>query len=296
MRALRIFALAALVAAPASADDFGGEHAMNGVLRAALEEGLTVGGVSERLPRPALVDGMSADDQRAALKKIAGSDRAAVEMTADSVTAPHILRTRDIKAGGATLRALDLYFVIRADLDAIRPDRAFAQFEGAPVEAGNMRFEARVLTADDLKGAGVPAPGAGGSEWFAHSSGRLLDRIAVEATARVVATKGADSSVFASATDPRFGAEGRWPNRWSTIVRKGAAESLGPAQPFAGSVGYVKISRLAAVPGAALVESHFVFAEPDAWFDGAPILRSKFGLIAQDQVRRLRRDLREARR
>jgi hypothetical protein len=44
-----------------------------------------------------------------------------------------------------------------------------------------------------------------------------------------------------------------------------------------------------------LVEAHFAFAEPRAWFDGAPILRSKLSLIAQDQIRRLRRELAEKR-
>jgi hypothetical protein len=56
-------------------------------------------------------------------------------------------------------------------------------------------------------------------------------------------------------------------------------------------MSYAKISRLGVKPGAVVVEMHMAFVEPDGWFHGAPILRSKFGAVAQDQIRTLRRDL-----
>ena len=58
----------------------------------------------------------------------------------------------------------------------------------------------------------------------------------------------------------------------------------------------MKITRLAAEPNALLVEAHFVYVEPLEWFQGNPILRSKFGVIAQDQIRRLRREIAKKRR
>ena len=42
------------------------------------------------------------------------------------------------------------------------------------------------------------------------------------------------------------------------------------------------------------VEAHFVFTEPHDWFEGAPVLRSKISLIAQDRIRKLRRELAES--
>jgi hypothetical protein len=36
---------------------------------------------------------------------------------------------------------------------------------------------------------------------------------------------------------------------------------------------------------------HAAFAEPEGWFQGAPILRSKLSVAAQDQIRALRRSL-----
>lgn len=268
-------------------------HDANPVYKAIVDEGLAVGGASVKLPAPTFRDGQSAEEQRAALRGVAGSERGAEEMLAASVSAPHRLKLRDIKAEGATLRAGDLVFVLRGvDLDAIRPGESLRDARPGPVEAANMRFEARVLTPDDLKATAAPAP-ASPDEWITHATGRLLDRIVVEVTDRVVASRTADSVVFASRTDPRFGPEARFPNRWSTVEPKATGDVLGPARPFAGGIGYVKVTRLAGLERAAVVEVHFAFAEPRDWFQGEPILRSKFGLIAQDQVRRLRRELKK---
>ena len=65
----------------------------------------------------------------------------------------------------------------------------------------------------------------------------------------------------------------------------------GPLKPYSGGISYTKISRLALQPGALLVEIHSDFIEPNDWFQGAPILRSKFSVMAQDQIRSLRREL-----
>lgn len=269
-------------------------HDRNSVFHSVVDEGLSVGGAVAKLPAPTFRDGQSADGQRAALREVAGSTRAAEEMLQASISAPHRLRLRDTKAEGATLRSGDLYFVLRGvDLDAIRPEEAFRQARSGPVEAANMRFEARVLTPDDLKGS--PAAPASEDEWYTHATGRLLDRIAIESTDRVVVSKSAESLVFAARTDPRFGPDAKFPNRWSTVEPKATGDAFGPPQPFPGGVGYVKITRLTGLDKAAVVEVHFAFAEPLAWFHGDPILRSKFGLIAQDQVRRLRRELQKKR-
>ena len=62
-------------------------------------------------------------------------------------------------------------------------------------------------------------------------------------------------------------------------------------KPYPGGISYTKISRLAFRPSALLVEMHGAFVEPREWFQGGPILRSKFSVVAQDQIRTLRREL-----
>jgi hypothetical protein len=97
--------------------------------------------------------------------------------------------------------------------------------------------------------------------------------------------------VIASRTETAFGGDGAFPNRWFPIKREGGRETPGKAESYAGGACYVKITRLGSIPGALLAEAHFAFAEPHAWFESAPILKSKIGVVAQDRVRSLRRDL-----
>ncbi len=270
-----------------------GGHADNPVFKQVVSEGLTLEGTTVLLPEPSLADGLDAERSMAVLRKIAGDDRAAKELLRDSVTAPFILKTRDVTAGGSTVRVADLWFVVHARIEDIDPDRVLRQADGKPVEAGNMRFENKFLSDRDLSDRKIePLPPLDGrTEWYTHLTGRLLDRIKVESTDRAVVTRSAESLVVASRTDQTFDEDGAYPNRWTTLARKGVEETFGPPRKYAGGQSYAKITRLAAEPGALLVESHFAFVEPLDWFQGNPILRSKFGVIAQEQIRQLRREI-----
>ena len=64
-------------------------------------------------------------------------------------------------------------------------------------------------------------------------------------------------------------------------------------QPYAGLGSYVKATRLAEPAGAVFIEYHVVFAEPQGWFHGANLLRSKLPIVAQDMVRKFRRKMAE---
>ena len=250
-----------------------------------------------RLPEPTFADDASAEAIDAAFKQVAGSAGAVRDLMRDSVTAPFILKTRDAKAGDDHVRMADLWFVVHADFDGIDLAKVAATGDGQEVEAGNMRFATKRLTDGELRAAKVEPlpPVEGRQEWFARLDGRLLDRIAVGATDRVVATRTQASVLVASKTDHGFNGDGRYPNQWATVARKGAAEQTGPPRAYAGGASYVKITRQPGHPGTLLVESHLVFFEPHAWFDGAPILRSKIGVVAQDQIRRLRREIEQKR-
>lgn len=264
-------------------------HERNPVYAEILAKGFTAGGRTESLPQAMFRDGQSAREQHQALRTITGSEAAVAAFLRDSVTAPFILKLRDEKAEGLTIRAGDLFFALRVDPRTIEPTELFRTRDTASIEAGNMRFQAHVLEAADLQGGTVKPPGEG--EWFVHTTGLLLDRIAVEATTRLTSSRSGESLVVASKTDHRFDGDDRWPNAWKTLSRRGAGKNSEPAKPYAGGAGYVKVSRLEGTPGAAVAEVHFAFAEPHAWFDGNPTLRSKFSMIAQDQIRRLRREI-----
>ncbi len=291
------FAILLTLSVPGAAD-VEPTHRDNEVYHVLLNEGLKLKGTHVEFDKPILIDGQSADSQRKALAHVAGSDSRLEELLRDSVTAPSVLKLRDeTLKNGDVIRRGDLWFVVRADLDTIKPEElSRKQAEGKPVSAGNMRFATHLLNGGEQLDRGLIGAHRrkeNHEEWFAHIDGRLLDRIEVRATDHIVATRSKDSWVFASQTDSRFNDDKSYPNRWRELEAKGE-ESKAKGSLYPGGASYVKISRLADPAGALLVESHFAFLEPHAWFDGEPILRSKINLIAQDQIRRLRRDLAKA--
>jgi hypothetical protein len=268
-------------------------HARNAAFNQVLNQGLQTGAQTVRLPEPRLHDGQGADVERAALLEVAGSERALEDMLRNSVTAPYIIKVHDLKTAGATIRSADLWFVVHADLKQLDPAQEAARTDQKEVEAANMWFATRLLKDDDLKAAGIKpaAPEAGMSTWYVHVHARLLDRIDFEVTNQAVASQSAESFVIASRTDPSFAQAGSLANGWKPLAASGGSKAEGSARPYTGGINYTKISRLALKPGALLVEIHMAFVEPEEWFGGAPILRSKFGVIAQDQIRTLRRAL-----
>lgn len=275
-----------LVAAP---PDLEPEHEANAIYRALIADGLDLGGTPIRFAAPLLRDGQGAEAQRKALDEFAGGRRAAEALLRDSVTAPFVLKVRDeATKAGDTIRLADLVFAVHADLDAIDPARAARESAGKAAEVANMKVETALLPPEALAAADIP-PAVADREWYAHLKARMLDRVRAESTDHVLVTRAKDSLVVASRTDPRFGRPGAFPNAWAAIPRDGKPE--GEAHPYLGGASYVKVSRLAGSPGLLVVESHFAFVEPKGWFDGAPILRSKFAPIAQDQIRKLRREI-----
>jgi hypothetical protein len=271
------------------------QHARNAVYVGVLRDGLAADGATYKLPEPRLRDGMAADAQRAAMRELAGSDQRLDELLRDSVTAPYLIKVHDVKGADATIRVVDLSFVVSGDIAEVDPAREAARTDEKEVEAGNMVMRTRMLKPEELRTAGIAPPpsqeGPGPSTWYAHVHGRLLDRIEFDVTNQVVATRTGESMVVASRTDPAFDKPGPFSNGWRPVGAEKTAGAADASKPYAGGISYTKISRLAFRPGALLVEMHGAFVEPRDWFQGAPILRSKFSVVAQDQIRSLRREL-----
>src|SRR5262245_28952017 len=91
-------------------------HAQNSVYSQVLDQGMEGSVQNVQLPRPRLVDGQESAAQRAALREVAGSDRALDDLLRDSVTAPYVIKVRDVKTTGATIRMADVWFVVYSEL------------------------------------------------------------------------------------------------------------------------------------------------------------------------------------
>jgi hypothetical protein len=280
------FALALIALGQGPAPD--AELAANPLYAQILGEGLVVGGTSVKLPPPCLREGMTEAERRAALKKEV--DLPFDEFLRDSTNAPFKLKVRDVPYPGGVVRVIDLWFAIHADLDEINlDDLAGKKDQAGQGEAGNMKFSVRTLADAELKGR--PKPAEGNLDSYVLSKGELLDRIDVSTVNHIVASKAGGALVVASMTDPTF-KDGELANRWLPIPGSGdSKKDPGPPRDYEGSAGYSRISRFSEKPSVLLVESHLAFAEPKGWFNGASILRSKIGLIAQDQIRQLRREI-----
>jgi hypothetical protein len=268
-------------------------HAQNSVYSQMLDQGLEMSGQKIQLPRPRLVDGQESAAQRAALRDVAGSDRALDDLLRDSVTAPYVMKVRDVKTTGATIRMADVWFVVYSDLKEVDFGQEASRTDQKETEVANMWFQTRLLQDDVFQKIGMKLPPAapGQNRWYSHVHARLLDRIDFEATNQVMATQTADSIVIASLTDPAFVRVPALASRWKPLAREGTKKIDELARPYEGGMSYAKISRIDLKPRAILVEMHMAFLEPDGWFQGAPILRSKFSVAAQDQIRNLRREL-----
>lgn len=255
------------------------------------QPGWTLGGVEVGLPTVSLGSEPDAKAQANAFEAVAGSKGRAEALLRDSITSPFILKLSDLQAqDGAIIRRMDLWFVIYADLDELDPE-ALIPGEHEAVEAGNMRFEGREVEAEELQARGLEPPRPNGlREGYVHTMATLLDRLRVEATSRVMATRTADRLIVALRTDPAFRGEGPASNFWKSLK-----EDEETSHDYEGGGGYLIVQPFQAQPGALLVEAHFAFLEPKGWFQGNPILRSKLALIAQDQIRSLRRELKSSR-
>ncbi len=264
------------------------DQAANEVFRGLVGPGLRLSEQEIRFPEPSIREGQTESQQRTALEEVCGSGARADELLRDSVSAPFVLKLEDREGkNGDVVRVAHLWFAIRADFEKLDPEQ-FAPGEAEPVEAANMKFGGTVVDEKDLKAKGIEIPKteAGGARvWFVHSRGDLLDRIHVEKTSKVEATRSEESLMVAARPAEAFGIEGPAASFWRNTKEGGSV------QPYDGGGGYVKVTRYKPVAGLLIVEAHLAFLEPEGWFQGRPILRSKIGIVAQDQIRDLRRSL-----
>jgi len=256
-----------------------------------------------RLPPPELPDGLDAAAQAEVLARIAGPNRRVEELLRDSIVAPLVLSMdqRETAPGRRPMRSVDLWFVAHGKLDRLDSEEALQRFaQRLEKEADDDSASQRgFLSAEQLQRRGIRAEdGDNRRERYIFGGFALFDRVYVRATQRVVVTRAEESVRVAGAIDPRFTADAEFPNTWQPLAKTADASGQfrfekGPARPYESAGFYAKATRLRQPDGALLIEYHLVFDEPEEWFGGATLLRSKLPMAAQDAVRKFRRSLRE---
>jgi len=84
--------------------------------------GLKAEGTIAKLPPPFLDDGMSMEEQRAAVLKLAESTRALEDLLRPEITAPFKIKLHDWPGATGTIRGFDAWFVVHGKLDEIKAD------------------------------------------------------------------------------------------------------------------------------------------------------------------------------
>lgn len=268
------------------------------IYQALLEQGVAVGDQETiKLPPPVLADGLAGPAQRQAIEALLAGRYEWGEFARKSVVSPLLLKIDDGEpAAGQVSRRVDLYFIAYGELELLRDDEKLQEHLNL-ASAGDVEADGRkmkVLSADELKARGLPtAQGIGDPRWVAIEA-TLLGKVQLNLTTRNEKVESETSLVLASVLDPKFASDAEYPNAWRSITIDDAGRrQIGPSRPYPGLGSYVKATRLAEPKGAVFVEYHLVYAEPEGWFHGANLLRSKLPIVAQDVVRKLRRKMGE---
>lgn len=273
-------------------------HAAGDIYETLVEQGVVLGDRETiKLPKPVLADGLDGARQRQAIEALLAGRYEWDEFTRKSVVSPLLLKIGDGEpAAGQVSRRVDLYFVAYGELELLRDDQKLQEHLNL-ASAGDIEADGRkmkVLSADELKRRNLTsAQEIGDPRWVAVEA-TLLGKVQLNLTTRNEKAENGETLVLASILDPKFASDGEYPNSWHSITIDDAGRrQIGPPQPYPGLGSYVKATRLAEPEGAVFIEYHLVYAEPEGWFHGANLLRSKLPIVAQDVVRKLRRKMAE---
>jgi hypothetical protein len=272
-------------------------QAANPELDALLTKGVEFsGGQMRKLRPPTLIDGLDAAAQQQAIGAVLAMKKGRPidykDFTVRNLNTPYVLLIDQDPQydGNAPGHSINLWFVVYGNLKTVAAPK-FLKDQFKPDKTSRTD----VLNAEDLKQRQiVPRVIPNGDEWFVHGTFKLLPagvRLQVQATERVVETKTKESATIAGQIDRRFDNDARYPNDWRPAPQGVVG---GPPTLYYSSGAYAKVTQLVQPAGALLVEYHFVYDEPQPWFNGANLLRSKLPQSAPDDVRTFRRDVKTA--
>jgi hypothetical protein len=255
-----------------------------------------------KLPAPTMPDGLDAAAQRKAIQSIADERRTVEAIIKKSLNAPTVIKTGDdnaSSAAGGTGKRVDFYFVVYGDLKKIADEGFWGEkkedAEQEQLNPNDAQVSGKLLTAEELKARRIePLISANVIENYGNADVQLFNRVRVRGTSRSIQTKTDESVTYATLLDPRFVKDEKYPNQWQSVSRDDAGKlSYGPLRPYTGLGAYAKATTLKEPEGAIFLEYHMVFDEPQGWFNGANVIRTKVPAIVQDNVKKLRRKLAE---
>ena len=272
----------------------------NPVLQELCEKGVSMSdGKDYKLPPPAMVDGLSAAEQRTVIEKI-GKPRgySFADLTDNRTAAPVVLAVRTLKDSddeSSIVRSIDLYFIAHGKWEVLNSKEFLDSLSKAKEGENKSEVVSRsgFLSEAEMQKRGLELASTPEREMkFVYTTFSLFDQVELSATRLAVATRTGTSFLGAAKMDPRFAADAEYPNQWRPIERDANAEiSYGKPHAYTGGGAYAKVTKLLDPPEAIFVECHAVYEEPYGWFQGGEMLNSKLPMIMKAKVRAFRSKL-----
>ncbi len=273
-------------------------YAANELFLELVERGVEISPLETiQLPSPVLTEELDETGQRQAIELLLADRYDWETFTRKSVVSPFLLKIADGQRDvGQIGRQVDLYFVSFGSLDKLSSND-FLQEQLNLAVANDQRPDGdrvKVLSGEELaKRRLVNSQTSDDPRWVAVET-TLLGKVRLRVTTQNLKSATADSVLIASAIDPRFEEDPEYSNSWQSIsINDAGQRQLGSSQAYVGLGSYIQATRLVEPVGAVFVEYHVAYAEPEGWFGGANLLRSKLPIVAQDLVRKLRRRMSE---
>jgi hypothetical protein len=274
------------------------EDAPNEVLQFLVTQGVPVGDQQRvPLPKPSMADDLDMAQQQAVLEGVADARRPVSRLTRRSIVSPFVLKLGKQRIEGSEdpARTIDLWFVAHGELDLLRDKSFLEQLAGVVEKPGENQIEGRAALLEDVDLKPLSITDVGENERYFFSQFGLFDRVEISATRHATITHNEESLTFAARLDPRFRIGSEYPSQWRSVTRDDLGQLVfGPPQTYTSAGFYLKVTRLVDQEDALFVEYHQAFVEPEGWFHGANLLRSKLPLLVQDGVRKFRRKLASA--
>lgn len=284
------------VAFAASAGD---DLAANPLFHDLVGHGIQIADKTVKLPEPSLPDGLDAKEQRQVIERLVSKKYSYDQFVRKSPVAPFLLEMntqeplpgRTSRSAGR-IQQVDLWFVAYGDMQTVSDRQLLSQLAGGN-RSSHAQFES--LTEGELHQRHLSAhDGQDFKEGYSRIDLPVLDKVQVSGIVHTTTTHAHGAAVAAAVLDPVLANDDDYPARWRPIARGESSElKQGKPQAYTGLAAYCRVTELLQPAGAMWIECHLVFDEPQGWFNGANLLRSKLPLVVQDSVRNFRRKLAE---
>jgi hypothetical protein len=245
------------------------------------------------LTAPSLVDGMSAEEQQTVVQGLAdevGMDR----FMKNSAVSPFVMEIKSAEKleDASDVQRLDVWFVVYGSLDSVLDKPLFEDLAVPMKPTGDgPTDESRELTPAEMEKyhlkSGELADGSRAT--FGYIGMSLFDKVRLSLVTHAQSFRSPESVV--SVYRIQDGIQ-EFPSTWSPITMdEDDKVRLGNPAPYTMAASFAKITELKFEPNALLIEIHVLYVEPQEWFNGRNLLRSKLPPIIQDGLRKFRRKL-----